>query len=223
MRILLVSLLALTVFPAYGSIILFSGVTGVSAPSSVQIGETDLQSATTAFVFAEEQNVSLTSSLYAGIVTPGTWVCCTGFNVGPVTAPALIDSYYLLTSAPTGSGITDFTGSITFSPGERVVGIIVGYQVLASTNSMFGAPGTLYPVSNGPFFTLNGLDPGDSVTLSSNLQTVSFDFQTGGGGIDSIRILTETPEPPDYVLFGSGLMVLGLFGRRIKLRRALRR
>ncbi len=222
MRIFLVVALLLAVLPAYGSIILFSGVTGVSPPASVQIGETDLQSATTAFVFAEQQNVLITSPQDAGIVTPGTWVCCTGFAPGAITGPAFIDSYYLLSSAPTGSGVTDFTGSITFSPGERVVGIIVGYQVLASTNSMFGAPGTLYPVSNGPFFTLNGLDPGDSVTLSSNLQTVSFDFQTGAGGIDSIRILTETPEPPDYVLFGSGLIVLGLFGRRIQLRRAAR-
>jgi hypothetical protein len=36
------------------------------------------------------------------------------------------------------------------------------------------------------------------------------------GGEDMIRILTETPEPVDFVLLGSGLMALALCRKRLR-------
>ena len=202
------------VIPAYGSIILFSGVTVISPPPSVQLGQ--LQSDTTAYVFAEQQDVLLTAPQYAGITMPGTWDCCTGFVVGAIPAGTTVNSYYLRSAPTDGSGVIDFTGSITFSAGEKILGIIVGYQTLATTDSLFGSPITTYP---NPSQSLNGLDTGDVVTLSSNFETVNFDFHTGGGGMDSIRILTETPEPAGFILLGSGLLAVSCKRRSLRATR----
>lgn len=215
MRILVATLVLLAVVPAYGSIILFSGVTVLNpAPTSViPPAET---SDSTIFGFAEQQGVVLGSSVDAGITMPGTWTCCSGLPIGVIPAGETVNSYLLFASPVTAEGGNppgrQFIGNITFTPGEQVVGILIGYAALANTDGTVGAPGTIYPPPGNP---LGGMEPGDKVFLSANGQTVGVDFRVGVGNVDMIRILTSTPEPGEFILIGSGLLALGFCRRRL--------
>jgi len=212
MRILLVTLVLLATLPAYGSIIFFNGVSSISPPASI-VGTT---SDTTIFEFAEQQGVVLGSNLTVGFTMPGTYACCAGLPGGTVPAGDDVNSYVLY-AAPTTNGTggvgRDFKGSVTFSPGEHVVGVIAYYKNIFVTDSLFGAPGTTYPGFN---VNTAGAE-GDTIILGANLQAVFVDFRASVGNIDMIRILTETtgtPEPAEFLLIGSGLVALGFCKRR---------
>jgi hypothetical protein len=178
-----------------------------------------LLSNSTIYGFSEQQGVLLTSPLNVGITSPGAWMCCSGLPTGTIDAGVTVNSY-LLRAAPETNGLggyRDFQGEITFSPGEKIVGIIIGYKNIASTDVLFGAPGTLYPPAS---YRLGGLEPRDTVILGGNMETVYVNFHVVEGGMDMIRILTETPEPADFVLIGSGLIALALCRRRLRFGRA---
>ncbi|MGO4879548.1 MAG: hypothetical protein ACLP59_01845 [Bryobacteraceae bacterium] len=218
MRTLLVAFLLVAVLPAYGSIIMWTGEVSVGAPPSAVAPDT---SNSTIFGFAEQQGVVLASNVAVAFTSPGTWICCGSFPGGTIDMGTTVNSY-LLYAAPTSDlqgTFTDFTGSITFSPGEKVIGVVVGYKNLAATAAMLGAPGTSYPNSS---YKLGGLENDDEVIIGNNSQAVYVNFHVAEGGIDMIRILTETPEPADFLLLGSGLVALALFGRRLQHKRASR-
>ena len=212
MRILLITLLSIMAVPAYGSIIMFTGDVSVGpAPSSLLPGAQESDS--TILGFAEQQGVLLLSNVNVGITSPGTWICCS-FPGGTVDSGTTVNSYLLYASPASdqsGDDFRTFTGSITFSPGERIVGIMIEYQQLAATDSILGASGTTYPP---PTYGKAGLESLDEVIVGSNASSVYVDLHIAAGNIDMIRILTETPEPADFVLLGSGLIALALFGRR---------
>jgi len=218
MRVLLVTLLLLAVIPAYGSIIMFTGDVEIVPPPSSLLPGTQ-ESDTAILGFSEQQGVLLTSPVNAAITSPGTWICCSGLPGGTIPAGTTVNSYLLFASPITdesGLDYRDFTGSITFSPGERIVGVILGYANLSNTDAQFGAPGTTYPPAS---YNLGGLENLDEVIVGSNAEAVYLNFHVAVGGDDMIRILTETPEPADFVLLGSGLLALALCGRRLRFGR----
>lgn len=217
MRILIATLLLIAVVPAFGSMIVVSGVTQLSPPPASLLPGA-LVSDTTIYGFSEQVGLTLLTAVEAGITSPGTYVCCPppSFPIGSIPAGTTVDSYLLYASPASnvaGQPGRAFTGTISFSPGETIVGIIIGYQNLANTDPFLGATGTQYPPAS---FGLGGLEPNDSVTLSSNLSTVTVDFRIMEGSDDMIRILTTAPEPADFLLIGSGLIVLALFRRRLQ-------
>ena len=217
MRMLFVTLLLLAVLPAYGSIILFSGEVSVlpTPPTSLF---PPLESNSTILGFAEQQGV-VVPTLNVAISTPGVWICCSGLPGGTIDAGTTVNSYllYASPSSDLNGTYTDFTGSITFSPGEKIVGIILEYRQLNATDSLLGAPGTTYPPLSD---TTAGLEKGDKVIIGPNAESVYVNLHIVAGNIDMIRILTTTPEPADFVLLGSGLIALALFGRRLRSIRA---
>jgi hypothetical protein len=215
MRILLVTLLLIAVTPVFGSMIVVTGVTQLSPPPASLLPGV-LTSDSTLYGFSEQQGVLLTTPLEAGITSPGNYICCSPLSPGTIPAGTTVNSYLLYDSPVTDEGGYDFRqfdGQITFSPGETIVGIIVGYQNLSATDALLGAPGTTYPPLSDK---LGGLETNDEVILSANRQSVYVNFYTEVGGDDMIRILTTTPEPADFLLIGSGLVVLGLFRRRLQ-------
>jgi hypothetical protein len=217
MRTLLVTLLFVLVLPAYGSILLFpgNGVTMISPPANLVTGTPGaLMSDTTIFGFTEQTNLTLASGLNVGISAPGSYICCAGLPGGAIAAGTEVDSYLLYASPVTdqsGQDFRDFQGSFTVGPGQKILGIIVGYKNLANTDLLLGAPGTMYPPAS---YNLGGLEGTDEVILGPNSQSVYVNFHVAVGGDDMIRILTSTPEPADFLLLGSGLLALALFGRR---------
>jgi hypothetical protein len=207
MRTLLGALVSMAVLPAYGSMIVVSGITELSPPPASLLPGA-LMSDTTIYGFAEQQGVLLTSPLNAGITSPGTWVCCSGLPSGTIPSGTTVNSYLLFDAPETDESPYDFrqfVGEISFSPGEKIVGIIIGYQNLAYTDAFVGAPGTTYlPAS----YIYGGLHHDDEVILGANRQSIYLDLFTQAGNVNMIRILTESPEPADFVLIGSGLIGL---------------
>jgi hypothetical protein len=220
MRILLATLLLIAVIPAYGSMIVVTGVTELSPPPSSLLPGV-LTSDSTIYGFSEQQGVLLASNVNVGISTPGAFICCSPLSPGVVDAGTTVNSYLLYASPVSdvsGQDFREFTGTITFSPGEKIVGIILGYQNIAATDALLGAPGTTYPPGT---YKTGGLEPNhDEVIVSSNMQSVTVNFYIEPGNDDMIRILTTTPEPADFVLLGSGLLALAIFGRRLRFGRA---
>jgi len=212
MRVLFATLLLLGVVPAYGSIILSFGVDVLpSPPVAILTSASD----STIFGFAEQQSVTLTAPLNAGITSPGTWVCCSDLPGGTIAAGTTVNSYLLYASPvtdATGLDYRDFQGSITFSPGEKIVAVLIGYQAIFATDGLLGAPGTIYPPASD---TTAGLERLDEVIIGPGDQAVYVNFHVTPGNLDMIRILTETPEPADFVLIGSGLVALALCRRRL--------
>jgi hypothetical protein len=216
MKLVLGTLLIISVIPAYGSMIVVSGVTLLSTPpASVQVGQ--MLSNTTIYGFSEQTDLTLTSPVNVGIMEPGTWPCCSGLPTGIIPAGITVNSY-LLRAAPvtnttcvSGQCFTDFVGEITFSPGEKILGIIIGYANLAATDSTLGYPGTLYPPAT---YQNGGLQTGDEVIVSNNMGTLVVDFRVTAGNTNMIRILTESPEPASFALLGSGLLLLAFCSRR---------
>lgn len=219
MRILSVTLVLTAILPAYGSIILFTGdIAPNTLPASLLPGA--FTSDSNMWAFTERQGVTLATALYAGVTTPGTWVCCTGPDslAGMIPGGTTVDSYLLYASPATdapGLSYRDFTGSIQFSPGQKIVGIILEYQNQDYTDILFGAPGTTYPPLS---YTMAGLvSKGDTVIVGPGMESVYVNFEVAAGQIDMIRILTTataTPEPAAFVLLGSGLLALALSKRR---------
>ncbi len=216
MRKLLAVLALLAGVPAYASIILFTGITVLpSPPPSAQIGA--LVSDSTIYSFEEEQGVGLASPVGSGIVTPGTWICCSGYALGTVPTGLAVNSYLVHdqpATVPPGSTYRVLSGSLTFSTDERVVGIILGSKQLDNTDALLGSGTTLYDISDPN----RGIDSknGDIVTLSADLRTVTVHFDTSVGHIDEIRILTATPEPAALILLGTGLAGLVLIRKRMR-------
>lgn len=214
-RTLLATLLLAVALPAYGSILLFpsSGVTILSPPPASLLPGS-LVSDSTIYGFTEQTNLVLASDLHVGISTPGTWICCSGLPGGTIAAGTEVDSYMLYASPVTdqnGQDFRDFQGSITVGSGQKILGIIVGYQNISNTDALLGAPGTMYPPSS---LKLGGLESNDEVILGANSQSVYVNFHVAVGGDDMIRILTTTPEPGPFVLLGSGLLGLIAWKRR---------
>ena len=208
----------------FGSIIQPVGVNVIPAPPSVEPGS--VASDMFAFAFDEQQNVVLPTPVHAAITQPGTYICCgADFTGGNVPAGLDVDSYLLFADPLTGSGgnpWTLFTGSISFSAGEEVVGIIIGYSELSKTNALLGAPGTVYNPDDDIYAALQNHD---AVTLAynpaTNEDTVSFKLYVTPNHDNEIRILTAIPEPGVFFLIGGGLLLIfGVF--KVRTRRLAR-
>jgi hypothetical protein len=208
----------------FGSIIQPVGVMVIPPPPSLAPGVT--ASNAFAFAFAEQQNLVLPVSVHAAITQPGTYICCgAAFSGGNVAAGLDVDSYMLFADPLTGSGgnpWTLFTGSVTFSAGEQVVGIVIGYSELSKTDALLGAPGTLYNPNTDIYA---GLQDHDAITLAynsaTNEDTVSFKLYVTPNHDNEIRILTAIPEPGVFFLIGGGLLaIFGLF--KVRTRRLAR-
>lgn len=152
--------------------------------------------------------------------TPTRWV---------VGVPELY-SYYVR-GVRTSSGDATYTGTLTFH--FPVVAVVATNRYstqenlykLDKTNGLFGAKNSDgiplgYGTGNNAAFGLDNDDQDWIMVSSSDRRTVTFHFHYDGPGIDSIRILTMTPEPAAVALFGTVAAVLFGAQRFRKRRRA---
>ncbi len=179
-----------------------------SAPPNVQQGKITSNTLTTAF--QEKQNLTLTNALNVDISTPGTFATTVSLTPGTLAAGTQIDSFLFYTDPTSNTGITQFTGSLTFN--RNILGLIVLSGSQDSTDALLGAAGTVYPssVSN------RGLEfqaaSGDTITLSNNDQTLNYTFNTGNS-VDEVRVITSAAVPEASTIMSLGLLLaLGLGG-----------
>ncbi len=193
---------------ALADIVSTSGaVTIVSAPSSV--ADEALTSDSTAYVFSESSTV-LSSSLGVDIVDPGFYQFDSELQSASVAAGTSVVSYMITGNDDESNGhAPDLVGSVTFD--QDILGVIITYSSLTASDSAVSNPGTSYLAGTSRDFR-RGLEfvhaETDSVTLSGDLRTLSFEIHPTTA-VDEIRIIVA-PEPASLALLALG----GLMGLR---------
>lgn len=180
----------------------------IPPPPSVDFG--DLQSDTVARVFSERQGLTLPTSVSVDSTAPGAYDSVSSLTPGVLPAGTSVDSYLVHAEPASPDGLFRYIGSITFN--TDVLALIVLNPNLKNSDAILGAPGTLY--SSGALRDLE-LNPSgafaDSVVLSPDRRTVSFDFRTQPG-IDEFRLVTAAvPEPSTLSLLALGGATLGVW------------
>uniref|UniRef100_Q01QF6 PEP-CTERM protein-sorting domain-containing protein n=1 Tax=Solibacter usitatus (strain Ellin6076) TaxID=234267 RepID=Q01QF6_SOLUE len=107
-------------------------------------------------------------------------------------------------------------GTLSFAGTESTTG--QGHALIGETLILGGGPpSTTLGVDSigGPFTSITTFSPVSFVTVSKNLQVNVSAGTTGTASIASFREgFSEMPEPVSCVLFGSGLLGLGILRRR---------
>ncbi|MDA8746047.1 hypothetical protein N9N28_15585 [Rubripirellula amarantea] len=183
-------------------------MTEIAPPASVVVGA--LESSSTIFVFDEGvSTVPLTPDLFFDHIGPGS------FEGTPppyflMPKGAMLHSY-LVHFDPVGTAHAALTGSITFDPGEAIVGIQAHTPDLYSTDGFFGDPGVTYPAGGTDltrgFDTFITID--DTGSVAFDLNSVTF-MLAAELGVDEARIFTViVPEPSCLALafVGVGLIL----------------
>ncbi len=144
----------------------------------------------TVYLFAERQQFTLTSNLTIDTVTPGTYTSTNEPSGATISSGTEVDSF-LLHFDPVTDNFTlrEASGSITFD--VPILGVICGQANLIASDGL-GIAGTSFQSGDNYRGTVSGNEPaGDSFTLSSDLRTVTFTFQTRLQYMEELRIITE--------------------------------
>ena len=122
-----------------------------------------------------------------------------------------VDSYFVHYDVASGNQTN--SGSVTFD--TDILGVLVYATTIDASDGTLGAPGTVYvPGGTDPN---RGMDFGpDAFTLSADLRTLAFSLRENSNRLDQVRIVVASaaPEPDTVLLFGAGLIGLGLLRRR---------
>ncbi len=202
--------LALPASWAVADIVSTSGaVQVIAAPADVS--DEAMPSDQTAFVFQESATV-LKSSLGVDIVDPGFYQFDSQLQNAAIAAGNSVVSYMITGNDSEGEGAgsqPDLIGSVTFD--QDILGVIVSYTTLNGTDGAVANPTTNYLAGTSRDFR-RGLEfvhaQTDSVTLSADLRTLSFEIHPTTA-VDEIRIIVA-PEPTALALLALG----GLIGLR---------
>jgi hypothetical protein len=191
-------------------------VTVIPAPPTVEFS---VGTGAASWVFTEQQNAVLTSSLAVDVAVPGTYGNYTNLPstaAGTIAAGTPVESFYLHSYNLSNLSGTDYSGSITFA--TPILGV-EGLDASLVASNFLGAPGTkYYSSSQGQGFEF--LTNIDSFTWSG--ETITFSNETFDAS-DDLRIITlgtatppGVPEPATVSLLALGMGALG-FRKRNKI------
>lgn len=173
-------------------------MTPIAPPPSLVIGA--LESSTAMFIIDEGTSFVPPAPLFVDGFGPGPQ-----FPAGPLAVlPAGLPIHtYIVHFDPVGGGFATVSGSVTFDPGEIIVGLAMHTPYLDATDGFpIGLPAVIYPTGDldRGFETLPGTDTG---FIAFDLNSVSFDL-FAELGIDQVRIFTTIPEPASAALLSMG-------------------
>lgn len=190
----------------------------IVAPPSVSNGAlvspNDFNQADT-HLFLERADYTVSAGLPVDLVAfPGTYDRSPQF-VGGSLPRQRVNSYFFHLDTPADVGEDEDVyrsfGSVTFS--EKIVGVVGFANTLLATNEL-QSPATAYPDRQDEDHDFDAAAGGrfaDSLTLSCDLRTLTFEFLTGGS-MDQLRVITErvAPRPqPQYTFQGLEREILG--------------
>jgi hypothetical protein len=187
-----------------------SGTASIITPAPAEIiggSSSTYSSDTILYAFDEKQNVTLSSILNLDQVNPPTG---TFDNIpllpGTLSVSAIVNSHFFLAEPSTNSGLKNYQASFLFDNPIVMIGFISSNGNLSSSESELGLTGVTYNY-NG--LTFNGST--DSVTVSADRKTLSLNFNVSNGtDFDTLRVITQTPEPETYLLMGGMVAALAL-------------
>lgn len=183
-------------------------VTVLSSPPASVVEEA-LESNNTAYIFEEHANFVLPINVNVDATLPGTYNSTGSLTPGTIPAGTPVNIYFLHSDTVDESR-HEYIGTITFA--QPILGVLALKSTLDPTDSVLGAPGTLYPVGSGNWRGLEFNNP-DHFRISADSKTLWFRFNTFGA-VDQIRILT-VPEPGSLIALGTALAsLMGLRARR---------
>ena len=179
----------------------------VTPPPSVKVGA--FQSDSFIRTFAENQSLTLATSVSVNDTASGTFKSNASLVAGTVLAGTSVDSYFFHSDPASGNKIYD--GSVTFS--TAILGVILLNATLDATDAQLGHAGTKYPFGNDRGLELSATE--DNFTLSADKRTLIFHFSTHSS-VDEVRVLTAAtvPEPTSVAMLGLGLVILTGVARR---------
>jgi hypothetical protein len=190
----------------------------IAPPASVVEGA--LESNTLAYIFAEQQDYTLTSELFLDTVgfPPGAIVASDGSGGSPGSLPpgTRIDSFYVHRDSvgqPVDS--TDVSWSVTFVLGDEIIGLIYSDSLLDASDYL-GAVGTTNP-TGASFRGTTGASEGVDDLLWGQLRVVQ-GTQSVTVEVDAVRIIFLVPEPATVGLAIAAVPVLLLVGFRLRRR-----
>jgi hypothetical protein len=186
----------------------------ISPPPSVQNGALPDDDYASFFLEQRDFRIDKCSSLPVDLIAaPGTYSNVSQF-VGGTLSGLKTNSYFLHADSTVefgnpGNDVFNYKGSVSFS--DPIVGL-VGFSDTFLNTTALQSSGTAYPDRGIQDYEFDA-DPssiyGDSITLSDDLRTISFDLKTGGS-LDQLRIVTGRPLNPvqaQYSFQGLGTTV----------------
>jgi hypothetical protein len=187
-------------------------VTIVPAPPTVEFS---VGTGAESWVFTEQENVVLTSSLAVDVAVPGTYGNYKNLPssaAGSIAAGTPVDSFYLHSYNLSNLSGTDYSGSITFA--TPILGVEGLDNSLVASNFL-GSPTTkYYSTSQGQGFEF--LTNIDSFTWSGD--TITFSNETFNAS-DDLRIITAGSATPPGVPEPTTLSLLALGAAALRLRK----
>jgi hypothetical protein len=175
-------------------VVMTTGAVVDSGAVPTNLRDNAVGSNTTIFLFLERAGVVLPSAVTLNAQGAGSF----GVPAGPFTLAAgtVVDSYILHYDRVSGGGSA--TGSVTF--GAPILGAIGTMAALQASDPVVGGPVTTYATfALRPFWDSGA---GDSMTISTNLRTLTFTSRNDAGAMDELRILVSpvaVPEPSTFV------------------------
>ncbi|MDP6545343.1 MAG: PEP-CTERM sorting domain-containing protein [Phycisphaerae bacterium] len=182
---------------AQGDILSTTGaMTPISSPVSFLEGDTE---SSTIIGILDEGITFLSAGIFVNAVGPGTH---TGSSAPPILIPAgAMVHTYIVHFDPAG-GLASLTGSVTFDPGETIIGIQTHTPYLDTSDAVVGDPSATYPTGLLEFRAFETLPGTDTVTVPPGLGSASFAL-FAELSIDQARIVT-IPEPAALSLLALG-------------------
>lgn len=193
-----------------------------------------LESSSHMFLLVEAANYTVLpgtwgNGLRVDINTPNTLAnpVYTGptLNVGAnpayyISPGTVINSYFIHFDHidTTRSSNTSLVSSLTFGPGESILGIMTSVTSLNLSNELVGIAGISYPTDAA--VAGSGLEENfDRLSWIVNADgstTLTLGLRVGNNATDQVRVITSAavPEPATMFLLGSGLIGVGVFVRR---------
>ncbi len=164
----------------------------VNRPANVAISE--FESVGSLVVIEERRDILDTSLAVDHVAAANTSIGSGGLATasGSLTAGTEFTSY-LLHFDPDASamGLVNVTGSISFA--GNILGLIIGDTTLAATDTLLGSIGNY-----GDSPRSISLDTTDSLTISDDQKTLTFNLFVDAAAMIDLRVITETAVPGDF-------------------------
>ncbi|MEL7474177.1 MAG: hypothetical protein AAGK04_12740 [Planctomycetota bacterium] len=187
-----IAVAALAATSAHAQVVAVSNVSVLdSAPNSLA---PDTLVGTQGYLFDEQQEHTLGVDLHVEIGQPGIFL--PGAPIGAtITAGTTVSSSLFHWDLPAGGNGGSVLGSIQIDPDFVILGVIASNESLAATDDILGLDSVLYPTDD-PSRRMEiepdtiGSNGADTIGLSTDRTTLTFQLGLGSQGIDQMRILT---------------------------------